>query len=120
MSWSRLVGSTCSTVIDDVEVNVLRVVDVLVVAAPGLGVGSGRRPTTGGGENEVGVGAVVGGCVVVVLVEVVISASELLGAMRSGMRPSVPSLRPPANKVIATMPISASTMPLDAATMADC
>jgi len=124
---SVVVGASSGTVVDDVVVNELLVVvvlfvDVLLVAAvPGVGAGPGRRSTIGCGYSKVvGVGSEVAGSVVVVLVEVVIRTSELLGGMRSGSRSSVPSVRPPANRLIATMPTSARTTPLDAATIADC
>ncbi len=125
---SVVVGATCGTVVDDVVGEVLLVVEVLLVIevlllveVPGVGAGPGRRSTIGCGDSKVvGVGSEVAGSVVVVLVEVVIRTSELLGAMRSGSRSSVPSVRPPANRLIATMPTSARTTPLDAATIADC
>jgi len=115
---SVVVGATCGTVVGEV----LLVVEVLLlVEVPGVGAGPGRRSTIGCGYSKVvGVGSEVAGSVVVVLVEVVIRTSELLGAMRSGSRSSVPSVRPPANRLIATVPTSARTTPLDAATIADC
>lgn len=119
---SVVVGATCGTVVDDVVGEVLLVVEVLLlVEVPGVGAGPGRRSTIGCGYSKVvGVGSEVAGSVVVVLVEVVVRTSELLGAMRSGSRSSVPSVWPPANRLIATVPASARTTPLDAATIADC
>ena len=118
------VGTTCSTVVDDVEVDESLVVDVLLVLLvemPTMDAG-GRRAPIGCGNDDVGICTDVLGCVVVVVVaaavELVTSTSELLGPIRSGMRPSV-SRRPPAANVIATTPTSASTTPLDAPTIAD-